>query len=783
MKKITSILLVTIMLLMNFSSIVMAIEDTTAPSIVSVSKDKESVKPGETITFTVEVNDDYSGAETFLINWSINGSTNYLSKQFYNITQNKDTYEFTIPENAEPGNYMAVYMPINDYAGNHKEYNRNQHIELLSKLDFTVEETDQDILPPVVSNFKVITENVSVPGTITVQYDVVDDKSGIQEYSGGVIISPINNLSHEIINTGVKTGEKTYQAEIHIRDNYEKYVFRGIQVRDNAGNWKNYTREELGLIEDIFFSADNYIEDKTAPKLLNIEYNKTKINIPDTLELILDVEEDESGVESRGLACFKCEDANIKGNKYIAEDYKSYVTVDNPEQAESCSPEPDNPYLFIGNIESALSYQGGILKNKVSVRLDFNESEQFRGNIYLDKLIIWDKAGNKSIYSVKENTISKEIITISKIVKEYTLETSTIIDNYINDIARLPEGSTVLCNVMRKNQIIKKELFDAIKGKDIEITFMNIYGGGSSQIGGDSMSSENSDLGIQWVINGKDIIKETKDIDMAVALSVDTYNKLLVPEYKFDMDKYMEIEIKLMDECRTDEELIAKRKEWLPGEINKYFDYLEEQGYANIEQYREKALEAINDEIMLLGGAMPPDFIAEANPNEINYIAIKFADNGELPCKTKVRIKADYATRGLIGAKGLKLYYMDGKNYELEQDSIELDEENYYNFTLTHNSEFWLSNGEVDKLEKVPDENKEEDKDEIENSKNNNDITNPGKDVNNNIITSNPEKDVNNNVITSNPQTGDNIILYVSILAVSVLGTIITLKIRKKFAK
>jgi len=110
---------------------------------------------------------------------------------------------------------------------------------------------------------------------------------------------------------------------------------------------------------------------------------------------------------------------------------------------------------------------------------------------------------------------------------------------------------------------------------------------------------------------------------------------------------------------------------------------------------------------------------------------------------------------------------MDGNNYELEQDAIELDEENYYNFTLTHNSEFWLSNGKVDKLEKVSDENKEESKDEKEDDKNNTDITKP-------------ENNVNNN---TNPQTGDNIILFVSILAISVLGTIITLKIRKKFAK
>lgn len=107
---------------------------------------------------------------------------------------------------------------------------------------------------------------------------------------------------------------------------------------------------------------------------------------------------------------------------------------------------------------------------------------------------------------------------------------------------------------------------------------------------------------------------------------------------------------------------------------------------------------------------------------------------------------------------------MNGNNYTLEQDSIELDDENYYNFTLTHNSEFWLLNGNVDKLEKVSMENKEE----VEDNKNNNDTTKS-------------ENNVSNN--TSNPRTGDNIILFVSILAISVLGIIITLKIRKNYAE
>ena len=57
MKKLTSVLLITIMLLASCSTIVNASQDITAPSIISVTKDKESLKPGETATVKLSLGD------------------------------------------------------------------------------------------------------------------------------------------------------------------------------------------------------------------------------------------------------------------------------------------------------------------------------------------------------------------------------------------------------------------------------------------------------------------------------------------------------------------------------------------------------------------------------------------------------------------------------------------------------------------------------------------------------------------------------------------------------
>ena len=354
-------------------------------------------------------------------------------------------------------------------------------------------------------------------------------------------------------------------------------------------------------------------------------------------------------------------------------------------------------YLYEECIRNAVNSDGLLQKNKAVIKHDFNESEKFRGNIYLDRIEINDKAGNKTVYSVEDNTLEKNLINISKIEKQYTLVTSTIVEDYIEQISNLPEGSIVLVNVIRKNQIIKKELFDVIKGRNVEITFTNIYGGSSSQSGGE-ISSETNNMGIQWIINGRDIVNETKDINMKVELSVQRYSKYYLPEYELNENLELDYWDSLNLEDATDEDFMEYGEALIPlqkQEIEKYFNKLKKDGYLIEDEVYKNIMNLLEENIGIdCKGAI-------INGSKyVKYISIKFADNGELPCITKVRLKPDYATRGLIGAKGLNLYYINGSEYILEENNIDLDEENYYNFNLTHNSEFALLNGKMEKLEK-----------------------------------------------------------------------------------
>jgi LPXTG-motif cell wall-anchored protein len=86
---------------------------------------------------------------------------------------------------------------------------------------------------------------------------------------------------------------------------------------------------------------------------------------------------------------------------------------------------------------------------------------------------------------------NKAIITTLEVV------TTDNITDTVNAIKNAPVGSNVV--VIVTNQLVDKAIFDAIKGIDKTVTFKQD--------------------GLEWIFNGKDMIYETKTIDMAVNVS------------------------------------------------------------------------------------------------------------------------------------------------------------------------------------------------------------------------------------------------------------------------
>lgn len=78
-----------------------------------------------------------------------------------------------------------------------------------------------------------------------------------------------------------------------------------------------------------------------------------------------------------------------------------------------------------------------------------------------------------------------------------------------------------------------------------------------------------------------------------------------------------------------------------------------------------------------------------------NVLVITFADNGTLPGKAKIRLKADY----IIGS-GLNLYYTNGSMISLERSDgkgYQDGDNSWVEFYVTHNSTFLLSKSKLTK--------------------------------------------------------------------------------------
>ncbi len=75
---------------------------------------------------------------------------------------------------------------------------------------------------------------------------------------------------------------------------------------------------------------------------------------------------------------------------------------------------------------------------------------------------------------------------------------------------------------------------------------------------------------------------------------------------------------------------------------------------------------------------------------------INFTNNGKLPGKALIRIKADYTLKNYIGVKDLTVLYYDraSKMFDYVARKINLSDNGYYEFYISHNSSYLISSDE-----------------------------------------------------------------------------------------
>lgn len=634
-------------------------EDTKVPILNKITMSTNNLNPNEEFSFDADITDvSDTGINRLELSWIREGTNgegrNTVSLQTSGSSESKHSFLPTMYR----GSWQIKEVSVYNNNGQSMTYNREEDFDLIKTLDFTFAGSDpDDTEAPVLKSIKVVDSDYKAPGEVTIEAEITDDKSSdVNAQINYASQKPAKN--NDNVHTSGYTLEKQadgkYRASVELPNQYVKQYCWGVRLEDNSGNVVNYSKygdllkEVYGDLEnyvqfdmDADLTPSNYDKDTTKPELVSVSYSQKELTPPVRLYTRLDLKDDESGFD---LFCGRAYYKNESGT------YENNVAIEVGLDAD------------------------GIAQDYYCAKLDISRYEN-PGKIYLDRVVIYDRAGNQMEYSVDKGTLNKDYVTVvpESEADQYVLKTDTLHQDYIEKIANCPEGSKVLCDISG-GKIIPKEFFDKLKGKDITVVFEDIYGDPYDK------------TGIQWIINGKDIVNETKDVNMEVTLGEDVYCYWLLKNYKFPEVEY--------DNTLPEEECLEKARVQQRKIAEDYWNYVREQKKDELtaeeaDYYLKKTLEIINTSDTEVSSA-----VMEAT-HYTPYLKIVFKPNEVLPCKSIVRIKTAYATRNLIGTDDLNLFYIEGDKYSKEDSDINMAADAYYDLEITHNSEYWLTQADV----------------------------------------------------------------------------------------
>ena len=160
-----------------------------------------------------------------------------------------------------------------------------------------------------------------------------------------------------------------------------------------------------------------------------------------------------------------------------------------------------------------------------------------------------------------------------------------------------------------------------------------------------------------------------------------------------------------------------------------------------------------------------------------NSVVLKFAENGVLPGKAKVRIKTDYVMRQYLGTRGVNVYYYDNMTKKMVPiaSNLTLTADNYLEFEIEHCSYYVMTKGALSSLTQPNNTTLEPSSDDIHPSDDEevayNDTT-----VTSSVVTKQLENAIDTTKTTTTaPKTGDNTVLFILIYAIAAGGSIFTI--------
>lgn len=561
---------------------------------------------------------------------------------------NDNPFDINVPISKLPsGKYKLISVQVYDSSNNSTYNNSNdfgQYEINVYNPDYTNEADSKfDIIDLSVTPKEGSSKTTDFTYTIKIK-DNIDDIARVQIGLKNTFSSS-HGFDCTLTDSTDTDNVATYKCIVNISEQMQSYIrtikLDAVTIYDKDGNIYQYIPkysyvEGTGIFPidcisegDVDIELTDIEEDKDLPELVSYGYDKEVIYTPDVVLL------------------------NVEGK-----DDTTWVG--------------EVEYVLKSKNDDSIILQGGCSENidtedpnDYKAMLDFPRYTGKAGEYYISELTLYDAARNSKTYSVEDGTLEEkcfEVINNNDV--DYVTSTAAPEEDLLKTISRAAEenGKTVLINISEAKPIIKKEVFEAIAGKNVTLIFEKIYDYAAS--------SESSDEGLQWIMHGEDIdISKAKDINAYFYIEVSTDYTWLNEQEEKHNSKIPSLDI---EEEMAWEEYIDQTK-----------NYFDENGWGDVVSMIESMQEPGEDFIDALSRiAYPP------------CVKFVFADNGELPGKSTIRFKPAYSMRYFLNDYDLNLYYIDEQTgeFELIYDDIDKHEEGYYQFDLYHNSEYALAN-------------------------------------------------------------------------------------------
>lgn len=447
--------------------------DYEAPVLHSISVDKETVKPGETLTFTLNVTDDVSGVDYIqidLIN-EATGKTDWIRKVVTANDENKYTLTYTVPKDEALGTLKVNEVSLSDALGRYSFYcsQTNEYADKHLPNEISVEiveSTSEDKEVPVLHDVSLSDTTVSAPGKLMLTLNVSDDVSGV-DHASAIFINRQTNKEikgswNALREEPVVSGDIKLELTTTQYDGSGSYELDTIYLTDDNGHRQYYYSERYEnqkptLPKELSFTITNESgEDVTGPVLKGISIDKTEVEALSEVILTLDVEDDLSGYQSAIVDV-----VNRKNDRRIT----SHSSKDNPNEVKVLISEWEPTGLF-----------------------------------EVECVYLFDKNNNLSTYYAENlpNQVSFLVKNVDENDTSGDIFTSTNNANLVEDIQNMANGSTA--HIYYGNgATISADVFKAIKGQDKTI----------------ALKSD----GIEWIFNGQDVTDANiNDIDLTTSI-------------------------------------------------------------------------------------------------------------------------------------------------------------------------------------------------------------------------------------------------------------------------